>query len=182
MRHWKDARTLADAGRLMADWLEGDIPRRPGYYGRPDPETTTRLIRILAAINRAGYLTTDSQPGCDEMGTGRSSSQRWVQCAAVDGFIADPGLLATIRDAARRTGLTMIVDGPQTTVTWVDGQPYTAFGGIVRGRYLRGMWDGIGPDAWREIQTAHQVAVIDPHRGPSDRLWDMLDQVARRYG
>jgi hypothetical protein len=44
------------------------------------------------------------------------------------------------------------------------------------------MWDGIGRDAWADIRTARQVAIIDPHQGPSDRLWDLLDQIARRYG
>jgi hypothetical protein len=183
MRHWKDAASVADLGQFMADWLEGRIPKRPGYYGRrPDPETSTRMIRTLAAINRAGYVTISSQPGCDEMSQGRARGTRWVQCAAVDGFIGDTALLATIRDAARRTGLTVIVDGPQQVVTWVDDQPYTAFGGVVRGGDLRGMWDGIGRDAWAEIKTARQVAIIDPHKGPSDRLWDLLDQIARRYG
>lgn len=183
MRHWNKAASVADLGQLMADWLEGRIPRSPGYAARrPDPETTSRMIRTLAAINRAGYVTDCSQPGCDEMSTGRGRRSHWLQCAAMQGFITDLGLLGTLRDAARRTGLTVIVDGPQTVVTWVDGKPYTAFGGIVRGGDLRVMWDGIGRDAWDEIQHAHHVAIIDPRRGPSDRLWDMLDQVARRYG
>jgi hypothetical protein len=182
MRHWNKTASVADLGNLMADWLEGRIPKRPGYYGRrPDPETTTRLIRTLAAINRAGYVTTDSQPGIDEMGEGAARGTRWVQSAAVQGLIADPGLLATIQDAARRTGLTVIVDGPQRVVTWVDGRPYTAFGGVLGKGDLRREWDGIGSDAWAEIRTARQVAVIDPHRGPSDRLWDVLDEIARRY-
>jgi hypothetical protein len=183
MRHWSNAASVADLGNLMADWLEGRIPKRPGYFGRrPDPETTTRLIRTLAAINRAGYVTEGSQPGCDEMSTGRAKRTHWLQCAAVQGFITDLGLLGTIRDAARRASLTVIVDGPQTVVTWVDGKPYTAFGGTVRGGDLRIMWDGIGRDAWADIRTARQVAIIDPHQGPSDRLWDLLDQIARRYG
>jgi hypothetical protein len=175
MRHWTNAASVTDLGNLMADWLEGRIPKRPGYYGRrPDPETTTRMIRTLAATNRAGYVTDNSQPGCDGIGF---DGARWRQRAAVTGFIADRGLLATILDAARRHGLRVVLDSPAMVVTERAGQPYTQFGGTITGRDLHTMWDGIGRDAWGEIRTARQLAIIDPQWGPSDRLWDVLDQI-----
>lgn len=180
MRHWNKAASVADLGQLMADWLEGRIPRRPGYYGRrPDPETTTRLIRTLAAINRAGYVTDCSQPGSDGPGF---DGARWRQRAGVTGFIADRALLGTLLDAARRRGLQVVLDSPAVVVTERAGQPYTQFGGIMTGRDLHVLWDGISRAAWAEIRTARQLSIIDPQWGPSDLLWDVLDQVARRYG
>lgn len=178
MRHWKEARTVADLGNLMADWLEGRIPKRPGYYGAsPDPETTPRLIRTLAAINRLGYVTDSSQPGADETGF---DGARWRQRAAVTGFIAEATLLGAIRIAARSSGLQMAVDAPRVVVTERAGKPYTAFGGTMARRDLRLVWSGIGRDAWDQVQTARQVVVFDPQWGPSDRLWTMLDQFAGR--
>ncbi len=61
---WRAARTLAGLGELTAEWLEGTIASIPTVvpgYG-PDEETAA-LIPVLAACNRAGYVTTVSQPG-----------------------------------------------------------------------------------------------------------------------
>jgi hypothetical protein len=45
----------ADAS-LTAQWLEGEIRSEPRYFSRPDAETAP-LIPVLAACNRAGFLT-----------------------------------------------------------------------------------------------------------------------------
>lgn len=58
---WRDARSLADLGELMARFLEGAIDEAPTFVGRPDPETDP-LVAVLAQVNRAGYVTTCSQP------------------------------------------------------------------------------------------------------------------------
>ena len=69
---WMEARTLADLGELMAQWLEGRIRYQPGYGGPPDPETTD-LIADLAALNRAGSLPRSHSPANT---TGSGSSVR----------------------------------------------------------------------------------------------------------
>lgn len=79
---WSTARTLNEIGELTARWLEGAEPHQPGYDGGPHPETTS-LIPLLAAANRAGFVTQFSQPG------GRWSRRLlsvWEQRAAVSGF------------------------------------------------------------------------------------------------
>lgn len=59
---WEQATTLHDLARLTADWLEGSPGEHPNGYDRPDDETES-LIPTLARVNRAGFLTVNSQPG-----------------------------------------------------------------------------------------------------------------------
>ena len=63
-KRWASARTPADVGELTAQWLEGRIASQPGYAPGcgPDPETAD-LTGVLAACNRAGFITDTSQPG-----------------------------------------------------------------------------------------------------------------------
>ena len=61
---WRAARTLADLGELTAQWLEGKIASIPAVVPGCGPgEETAELIPVLAACNRAGYVTTVSRPG-----------------------------------------------------------------------------------------------------------------------
>jgi hypothetical protein len=173
MRHWKDAKTVADLGQLMADWLEGRIPSRPGYYGsRPDPETSPILPTLVAAC-RAGFITDNSQPGCDERG---ADGARWQQRAAVTGWVADPHLFNRLLGAARDSGL-IVVGGRAVTVTTRDGKPYTAFGETISRRHVKTMWDGVGRSAMADVLAARQVTIVDRAWGESDRLWWMLQRV-----
>ncbi len=120
-RRWRATRSLADVAALTALWLEGAVASQPNYqpnYG-PDEETVP-LVPMLAAWNRAGFLTDGSQPGdleeCAVLGTlGR-------QRAAVDGFI-DRYTGSRIMAAAIEAGLWVVVDG----VT-VHGEPFIADG------------------------------------------------------
>lgn len=174
MRHWKDAKTVADLGQLMADWLEGRIPRRPGYGDtRPDPETN-ELIPVLAACNRAGFITDSSQPGFDGPGF---DGAHWRQRAAVTGFVADRALLARLASEARAAGLQIVTDGRPVVAVERNGESRLAFGDKIRRGYMRTIWGGIGRDALREVSAAQQIAIIDPVWGESDRLWQMLRQV-----
>src|SRR5690242_11209625 len=76
---WHAARTLADLGELTAQWFEGRLRWSPAY---PEPEPETRpLVPVLAAANRAGFVTAHSQPAepRDEHGC--------AQRAAVSGYL-----------------------------------------------------------------------------------------------
>jgi len=90
-RRWRSARTVSDLGELMALWLEGKIASRPGYQPRYGPEDeTAHLVPTLAALCRAGYVTTQSQPGL--VGTG-TDGLWWEQRAAVELVVTDPRLV-----------------------------------------------------------------------------------------
>ena len=164
-RAWADARTVADLGQLMARWLEGDLKSWPGNapgYG-PDDETRP-LLPSLVAANRAGYVTTNSQPGLDGAGF---DGARWRQRAAVDGFVTDPDMLRKLQRAAQKHGLRVSTSGQWTVVTERASEPVTAFGQRVDDRVLRSVWPGIHRSAYRAVADAQQVTVLHPVWGPS---------------
>ena len=97
---WPATRTLADLGELPALFLKGQIQQTPTDGGPPDPETAP-LIPVLAACNRAGFITHMSQPGI--MPNRHGSAQR----ADVSGY-------ASSETFAR---LTTVVAGADLIVT-----------------------------------------------------------------
>jgi hypothetical protein len=78
-RRWAAARDLRDLGELTALWCAGDIAQTPAHYGGPAPETLPYL-QLLAAVNRRGLVTTNSQ----------AAGRDWN--AWVDGFVTPDAL------------------------------------------------------------------------------------------
>jgi hypothetical protein len=65
---WRTARTLTDLAELTADWLARDLDAHPGWGSGSDRAPDSETFEIadhLIALNRAGWLTIDSQPGYD---------------------------------------------------------------------------------------------------------------------
>ena len=62
---WSAARTLADLAEVTVRWLQGELRYFPGHNDPSEPplEETRELIKVLVALNQAGYVTTNSQPG-----------------------------------------------------------------------------------------------------------------------
>ena len=182
LARWRSARSLADLGELTAQFLEGLIRQSPTHCAPPDPETAD-LIPVLAAANRAGLVTHQSQPGIPRDKDG--SAQR----ANVSGY-ASPEAFARLMTAA--SGADLIITtaraldaseerqfGPFFAITLDDGEEYT--------------WDGIGssqsildesygwechPLAVDELFAAWQVTLIDPVWGRNDVLWPVLRSFA----
>lgn len=180
-RAWEQARTLADLGTLMARWLTGDLKSQPGYEPGCGPEAETReLLAPLAAANRAGYVTTDSQPGLHHDGRGSTIRQR----AAVCGFVDDPTVLRRLKQAASREGL-IVLDGrrnpPWEIVTTVDGRAFTAFGEPVPARHVRDQWPGLHRQAHKALARAQQITLVHPSWGPAGTrpLCRALQEVGR---
>lgn len=178
---WKAAGTLGDLRELTAAWLEGTIAEHPGYPGRPDEETAG-LVPSLAAVNRAGFLTTDSQPGC----TGTTAGETYQQRASVDGLISDTELLKALAVTSWGLGIQMIVHhGPGYDpefvfpATLVDDRPVTWSGGRLGHADTACLFEGCHPDALRAVTSAWQVALVDPVVGRS-MLWTVLDLVSGR--
>src|SRR6059058_4543261 len=105
---WASANTLEDLANLTARWLEGDLDSQPGYqpHHGPDNETVS-LIPTLARLNRAGFLTSNSQPGNSEC-VGYDGAT-WAQRAVVDGWVS-PGLAEGLVAAARDAGLIVVTN------------------------------------------------------------------------
>ncbi|PVC73488.1 hypothetical protein DBP18_14170 [Streptomyces sp. CS081A] len=179
---WRSAQTIGGLGQVMADWLEGRIPARPGYYDtRPDTETDP-LIPTLARLCRGGLVTVDSQPGLE--GPGHDGAH-WRQKAYVEGYIDDRGpLLRQILRAVDAAGMGTIRANrpPADPVPFTDrdGQPTAG----ITVRYPRNQlardWEGIGRRAFRDLR-AHGVHLVfyDPVWGRNDRLWPALDGAVR---
>lgn len=188
-RLWQSANSVADLGELLARWLEGDLKSWPGYETGcgPDPETR-RLIPTLVALNRAGYLTTNSQPGL--MGPGFDGAW-WSQRAAVTGHIADRALLGQLLLAAADHALLTVVTGGQEQywpesipVTTRNSETVTDFGAHLGRRDLRCVWPQLGErvfaptinaDAFTAVEQAWQVTIVAPDFGASgERMWPVL--------
>jgi len=189
---WASARTLRDLGQFTALWLEGDLATVPGYSGRPAAETAP-LVPVLAALNRAGYLTSGSQPGTAGRG---ADGAWWEQRAAVEGF-AGPRAARMLTTAARAADLIVITHDPArlprrriryrlaVPVTRRDGQPVTTFGAHWSRRHLRDPWTGYGAchrHAVDEVCRAWQLTVIDPQWGRPGRLWRVLHDTVTQGG
>lgn len=178
-RAWAEARTVADLSQLMARWLDGDLKSWPGNapgYG-PDDETRS-LVPALAAANRAGFLTTCSQPGSDRAGF---DGAHWRQRAAVEGLVADADMLRRVQRAAQRHGLRVTTGGQWTGVTDRNGELITVFGQRIDDRIRRSTWPGIHRVAYRAVVAAQQVTVVHPVWGPSGTgpLQRFLEEMAR---
>ncbi|QDN64493.1 DUF6919 domain-containing protein [Streptomyces sp. S1D4-14] len=181
-RIWRDARSIGDLGGAMAGWLEGHIDSQPGCSAGPDDETLPR-VPVLARLNRRGFVTTDSQPGLDDVAF---DGRPWTQRAAVQGYIAvgDP-LLPRIIRAARAAGLIVTAHGAGRAVgprrgvaaTRWGSEPHTGFGGRSGRGWRRSALPGIGRRARRQMaREGVALAVIDPVWGRDDVLWSVLDQ------
>ncbi|MEV6133095.1 hypothetical protein AB0M05_40955 [Streptomyces violaceusniger] len=169
----------------MARWLEGEIASRPGYQPRfgPDQETA-HLVPTLAALCRAGYVTTCSQPGF--AGTG-ANGLWWEQRAAVELVVTDADLLHRLADAAYAAGMVVRINdhrrdgGAQeqpVVVTTCDGEPMTAFGGRIGRADMAIQWSGLHPRLYAEVSTGTYVSIVAPEYGPAgERLWSVLDHL-----
>jgi hypothetical protein len=186
-KRWESARTLADLGALMALWLEGEIGTAPGYDGGPAPETA-ELVPVLAAANRAGFVTYGSQPG----GSGwNAGSGLWQQRAAVEGF-ASLAVASRLDDAAADAGLDVrIQEATRWRLSWKhaipvslwNGTPFTRFGTQLSRRHLRDSWIGYGVchrAVVAEVCAALQVTIVDPDVDRNDRLWPALREFAEQ--
>lgn len=167
-RLWQSATTVSELGELMARWLEGDIKSWPGYMPNCGPEEeTSDLIPALAAANRSGYVTTQSQPGGEARGF---DGRIWRQRAAVTGHVADSGVLDRLRRAAQQAGCDIIIHGPNGRGGWVevtvaDGEIITSFGEHLSRRDIHSTWPGLHRHAFKAVAAAWQVTLIHPTWG-----------------
>ncbi|MGP3990872.1 DUF6919 domain-containing protein [Streptomyces sp. 3N207] len=185
-RTWRTVLALQDLGAVMALWLECELDSRPGYQPRYGPDEETRnLLPVLTAACRAGYVTTDSQPGCHQVDP---DGTVWRQRATVQGWVEDEVLLGRLVRAARAAGLHATVHAPATApgpkavpVTTRNDEVMTAFGGPLSRRDISGMWRELNRQALKAVLAAPRLTLVDPCWGPSNCLWETLaDAVA--YG
>lgn len=173
---WREARTLTEVGELTALWLEGRISHHPGYGGGgPDLETRD-IARHLAAACRAGYVTSQSQPGTDDR----------QQRAAVEGF-ATPDTALRLQQAARRAGLEVVVhtSAPRWKCGHSDLIDVIDYGNGRRGQFGVNLSRGVvaaqadTPEAVEALLACHQVTIVDRVWGRNTVLWRTLSDFSR---
>lgn len=178
---WAGARTVDHLGALTAAWLEGTGPRPPGYLGSEPDEETGKLVPALAAMNRAGFVTTQSQPAHPECrGWGK---HRFEQRAAVEGWVYDRLLLSSIRRRAERAGLEVIAirpgftGGPGVPVTRMDGEDVAWFGRFLgHSRQIEYDWPGMPVPVVKALRTSVYLTMVDREWGRVDRLWNTISR------
>jgi hypothetical protein len=179
---WRSARTLADLGELTAQFLEGKRQQTPTHLGPPDSETAD-LIPVLAAANRAGYITHQSQPGIprDEHGSAqRANVSGYASGEAFARLMAAASGADLIITAARALDGSEDRDfGPFFPITLDYGEEFT-WDGHASSRHVLG--DSYGwichPSAVDALFAAWQVTLIDPVWGRNDTLWPVLQRFA----
>ncbi|MFH8728998.1 DUF6919 domain-containing protein [Streptomyces termitum] len=172
---WRTARTIPDLGRAMARWLEGDLPGGwPGYdaeFGYKEHDVR-HLVAPLAALNRRGFLTTESQPAADGPG---ADGAHWRQRAFVTGLVRSRSPLLTRLPALTEHGLAVTIGRPPAPIalTTRNGKPTLVLDPRRPGRnHLTRQWTGTHPRARRALRDA--VTVHDPRWGRDTLLWPAL--------
>ncbi|CAM5523526.1 MULTISPECIES: DUF6919 domain-containing protein [Streptomyces] len=184
---WRSARTLADLGRLTADWWEGSVRSLPGHRAshRPHPSLAAH-VPVLAAANRAGFLVAAAQTGLDTARVRRKT--------AVQGFATDPALIQRLVGAAEKAGLGLVLHdwhdafyaehtgGITVTHTLHDltvtRHHIDVFGQALALEDIKALWPRL-PHAVEVVVPALQITLADPDFGPSDLVWDTLAHAIR---
>jgi hypothetical protein len=177
---WAEPSTLDELGEMTAQWLEGRIASQPAYAPGCGPdEETAHLVPVLAAVNRAGYLTDQSQPGVPpEPGY---DGAIWCQRAVVSGF-ASEDVAHRIVTACSAAGMILHVRtatsgrrrGQGTPVTTRAERPCTGFGHRQLPKDIAFLYEACSDEAVDVLVAAYQVTVIDPEWGRDDVLWPLL--------
>lgn len=163
-QHWQEARTYSEICELTAQFIEGRSPFIPGYDSVPDEETE-EITGYLAAMNRAGFLTTGSQPGEHE------------QRAFVNGF-AHEHVARRIARVTLYTDLYVLAAPP-----WAVGGYHIPVGLI---DFRPCIWSGFSSaefewfeevcstEVMRELVQTWSISAIDLSWGRKDYLWQNL--------
>lgn len=160
---WASARDHVQLGYLGAEWLEGHLRCQPGYNMgqpcRPDPETE-ELIPTLVALNRAGFVTDNSQPGID--GDSCSHGDVWRQRAFVDGWCTE---------ATARALLALFAEDDKVLVEAIPVCDMTSWKRLLCCDYH----GPLGPVFNRAAERGHALALTQarrPHSEAGESDWD----------
>ncbi|MFD1860787.1 hypothetical protein EHW97_11970 [Aeromicrobium camelliae] len=164
---WNVARSLDDLAAATIDFLEGRLQETPLHGGLPNPESLP-LIPTLVAMNRAGFVTTDSQPGSINEPTRR------VQRAYVEG-ICHEATAARIERGLLTEDLVMVSFAPGSdvdssiVVTVSHGSPCTFLGrwSVEELDHFRNGLASLDAD----LDAAWAIQIFDPQWARNDRLW-----------
>jgi hypothetical protein len=163
---WASCRDMADLGEMVVAWLNGEVAQTPGHCGPPCDETIP-LIPVLTAVNRAGFVTDNSQrAGCR---AGRTCN------AWVIGF-ADDEVQARLFEATQGTGLDMDSCCASAGAHGCYERPWG--GWSCPAADSARFWQDACPHAAGALRDIWWVYIEDPEDGRNDRLWPALEAFA----
>ncbi len=188
---WGGARTLSDLGELTAQWLEGELSGGPWQDGPFDNETHP-LVPVLARLNRAGLVTTNSQPGTgpsEEDGVQRawvSLLTTWEASRQLEDATYNTDLVLTSHVATEHGYIPSAIavtawPGRQDDGAWPwsSSLVHTRVGGCGPPSSL--CLDGLSDEMNRLFDDCAQIDLLDPVWGRRHYLWDFLDRFLDAY-
>ena len=170
---WKLATTFPELCELMALFIEGKLPFHPGCTGDSVDDETMPLVPYLAPFNRAGFLTTVSQPGERDPG--------YKQRAFVEGFTSHRVALRLQR-LDLMSSLYVVVATPGVNAgnrmagTAEGFRKYTEAGYVDWEDALKGFEKVCGEQAVRALKTNYYASIVDLEWGRSGYLWETIEQ------
>lgn len=171
---WRQATTIPAAGELTARWLEGASQYQPGTFSPGIDAETEAIAPKLAALNRSGLFTKESQPGLRERGL--------AQRAYVTGFCL-PESAGALLDLSARTELVTVGHAPGETsrasipVTLLDAEIVTVLGsseGPVEAEQLTDWSLETNESLALVLAESWYVEIFDPVWGRNDLLFDAV--------
>lgn len=180
-QRWQDARSFDELCELGAQFVEGRLPYSSGYCAENLDDESASLIGPLARFNRAGFLTTGSQPGCIEID---SDGATWKQRAFVDGY-AMPPVAEKLARVSLQSDVIIITVGPGEASTLSipgsqsDGEPTLWMGTM--SRRCGDDFDEVCTRAVVDILESQAlfVQLFDPRWGRKSYLWKQVDAALR---
>lgn len=175
---WRAAASFDALCELGARFAEGSIQHFPGWGWSCLDEESIPLEPDLARLNRAGLLTTCSQPGCED------AARELAQRAFVSGF-ASRACIDRLLVVEREAGLHVLVLEPgaslaeRVPVTIEHGAARVELGGPAHEAELACFEDDVRPELLALLARTPYVAAWDEHWGASTQLWDALRGLAR---
>lgn len=162
---WRTVSSMDDMGALVIRWLDGKDRFLPWHAGPPDEETA-EISEYLRVLNRHGVVTTNSQPGVP-LGIHGWQQRAWVH------LLASPETARALVSAADEAGLIGICAGlralPAQRIPITmrpGGRVNSSTTGAHEELFLVGGSRNLVESAW-------DVALIDPVWGRKDYLWSV---------
>ncbi|WP_427016671.1 DUF6919 domain-containing protein [Pseudarthrobacter sp. P1] len=180
---WRQATTIEAAGELTARWLEGQSHYQPGTFAASFDEETGPIAAELAAINRNGFFTKESQPG---LRTDAGTAQRGYvtgYCSAATASrlleLSTRGELVTVGHAPGETNRSSI------PVTIRDGEVATVLGSSespVEAAQFQDWSDETNETLALALADSWYVEIFDPVWGRKDQLLPAVLEALKHSG
>jgi hypothetical protein len=167
---WRQATTLAAAGELTARWLEGHSEYQAATFTVRYDDETEPIAAELAALNRNGLFTKESQPGLHSDAT--------AQRAYVTGFCS-ADVAAELLTLSTRTELVTVAHAPGEAsnaaipVTLDGGEVVTVLGSSenpVDEEQIQDWADETNETLALLLADSWYVEILDPAWGRNDVL------------